>query len=140
MSAEHHDDELVPEQTEGFKVGEKKTIDEYQQLGMCLYCDFSIYHLHSLPSFHARKHNPTFGHLSIRIWKGLDHWKRPYLLPRTRTTLERCFLSKVADSVWSINTSRLLPSLTLLKAILHCPFYVFVATAVLSYSSTLSNR
>ncbi|GAB7350657.1 hypothetical protein MBLNU459_g1223t1 [Dothideomycetes sp. NU459] len=32
MSAEHHDDELVPEQTEGFKVGEKKTIDEYQQL------------------------------------------------------------------------------------------------------------
>lgn len=35
MSTEHHDDdhELVPEQTEGFKVGEKKTIDEYQQLG-----------------------------------------------------------------------------------------------------------
>jgi len=34
MSTEHHDDdhELVPEQTEGFKVGEKKTIDEYQQL------------------------------------------------------------------------------------------------------------
>ncbi|KAL1303577.1 hypothetical protein AAFC00_006944 [Neodothiora populina] len=32
MSADHHDDELVPEQTEGFKVGEKKTIDEYQQL------------------------------------------------------------------------------------------------------------
>ncbi|KAK7543316.1 hypothetical protein IWX50DRAFT_656975 [Phyllosticta citricarpa] len=27
-----HDDELTPEQTEGFKVGEKKTIDEYQQL------------------------------------------------------------------------------------------------------------
>jgi len=26
-------DELEPEQTEGFKVGEKKTIDEYQQLG-----------------------------------------------------------------------------------------------------------
>ncbi len=28
------DDELAPEQTEGFKVGEKKTIDEYQKLGM----------------------------------------------------------------------------------------------------------
>lgn len=28
------DDELVPEQTEGFKVGVNKTIDEYQQLGM----------------------------------------------------------------------------------------------------------
>jgi len=26
-------DELAPEQTEGFKVGEKKTIDEYQKLG-----------------------------------------------------------------------------------------------------------
>ncbi|OCK83661.1 E set domain-containing protein [Lepidopterella palustris CBS 459.81] len=30
--ADHHDDELVPEHTEGFKVGEKKTIEEYQQL------------------------------------------------------------------------------------------------------------
>lgn len=26
-------DELLPEQTEGFKVGEKKTIDEYHQMG-----------------------------------------------------------------------------------------------------------
>jgi len=33
MSAPHHDDhDLEPEQTEGFKVGESKTIDEYQQL------------------------------------------------------------------------------------------------------------
>ncbi|KAK4494137.1 hypothetical protein PRZ48_014435 [Zasmidium cellare] len=31
MSAPHEED-LKPEQTEGFKVGEKKTIDEYQQL------------------------------------------------------------------------------------------------------------
>jgi len=30
---DHHDD-LHAEQTEGFKVGEKKTIDEYQKLGM----------------------------------------------------------------------------------------------------------
>ncbi len=28
-----NDEELTPEQTEGFKVGEKKTIDEYQKLG-----------------------------------------------------------------------------------------------------------
>jgi hypothetical protein len=28
-----HADDLHAEQTEGFKVGEKKTIDEYQQLG-----------------------------------------------------------------------------------------------------------
>jgi hypothetical protein len=33
MASAHHDDELVPEQTEGFKVGEKKTLDEYHQLG-----------------------------------------------------------------------------------------------------------
>ena len=32
MSAPNKDD-LEPEATEGFKVGEKKTIDEYQQLG-----------------------------------------------------------------------------------------------------------
>lgn len=28
-----HDDDLVASTTEGFKVGEKKTIEEYQQLG-----------------------------------------------------------------------------------------------------------
>jgi len=32
MSTNPHDDELAVEQTEGFKVGEKKTIDEYQKL------------------------------------------------------------------------------------------------------------
>lgn len=31
MSDAH--DDLEPERTEGFKVGQKKTIDEYQQLG-----------------------------------------------------------------------------------------------------------
>ena len=31
--ASHPEDELAAEQTEGFRVGEKKTIDEYQQLG-----------------------------------------------------------------------------------------------------------
>ena len=35
MAGDHHDDDLVAEQTEGFKVGQKKTIDEYQQLGRC---------------------------------------------------------------------------------------------------------
>ena len=29
------DDDLTVQKTEGFKVGEKKTIDEYQKLGMC---------------------------------------------------------------------------------------------------------
>jgi Rho GDP-dissociation inhibitor len=32
--AEHiKEDELQPEKTEGFKVGEKKTLDEYEKLG-----------------------------------------------------------------------------------------------------------
>jgi hypothetical protein len=29
-----HEDDLVASKTEGFKVGEKKTIDEYSKLGM----------------------------------------------------------------------------------------------------------
>ena len=33
MASTTNEDELAVEQTEGFKVGEKKTIDEYQQLG-----------------------------------------------------------------------------------------------------------
>lgn len=35
-------DDLTPEQTEGFKVGEKKTIDEYQKLGKSLEDLFSF--------------------------------------------------------------------------------------------------
>jgi Rho GDP-dissociation inhibitor len=33
MAGDHHEEELTPEQTAGFKVGEKKTLDEYKQLG-----------------------------------------------------------------------------------------------------------
>jgi Rho GDP-dissociation inhibitor len=32
--ADRHDDDLAPSKTEGFKVGEKKTLDEYAKLGM----------------------------------------------------------------------------------------------------------
>jgi Rho GDP-dissociation inhibitor len=32
-AADFNDDELRPETTAGFKVGEKKTLEEYQQLG-----------------------------------------------------------------------------------------------------------
>ena len=32
-SEQHHEDELKPEQTAGFKVAEKKTIEEYHKLG-----------------------------------------------------------------------------------------------------------
>lgn len=33
MSAQNNDQDLLPEQTEGFKVGEKKTMDQINQLG-----------------------------------------------------------------------------------------------------------
>jgi hypothetical protein len=38
MSNALGNEDLVPEQTEGFKVGEKKTIDEYQKLGESTIC------------------------------------------------------------------------------------------------------
>lgn len=31
--ASHNEDELAPSTTEGFKLGEKKTVDEYAKLG-----------------------------------------------------------------------------------------------------------
>lgn len=31
--ADRHDDDLAASKTEGFKVGEKKTLQEYQELG-----------------------------------------------------------------------------------------------------------
>lgn len=34
IMASHGEHDLLPEQTEGFKVGEKKTMDEYDKLGM----------------------------------------------------------------------------------------------------------
>lgn len=35
---DHHEDDLAASKTEGFKVGEKKTIEEYTQLGMLTIC------------------------------------------------------------------------------------------------------
>lgn len=34
--ADRHEDDLTASKTEGFKVGEKKTLQEYQELGMFL--------------------------------------------------------------------------------------------------------
>lgn len=39
-----HTEDLEPEQTEGFKVGEKKTIDEYQQLGTSSLFPLPLHH------------------------------------------------------------------------------------------------
>jgi hypothetical protein len=42
--ASHGEQDLLPDQTEGFKVGEKKTLDEYKNMGkrefacICKYC------------------------------------------------------------------------------------------------------
>jgi len=38
-----NDDELKPEETEGFKVGEKKTIEEYHKLGKCQSTTFFLH-------------------------------------------------------------------------------------------------
>lgn len=36
MASSGHNEELLPEQTEGYKVGEKRTLDEYHQMGMLI--------------------------------------------------------------------------------------------------------
>jgi hypothetical protein len=57
-----HDDDLVASKTEGFKVGEKKTLEEYQQLGM--YHTFSsllfYIELHTLSRPLPRQHSVSF--------------------------------------------------------------------------------
>ena len=42
MADKPHEDELAVDKTEGFKLGEKKTIDEYQQLGMIQQLSLSL--------------------------------------------------------------------------------------------------
>lgn len=44
---DHHEDDLAASKTEGFKVGEKKTIEEYKQLGMFTIC--TVPGIHPLP-------------------------------------------------------------------------------------------
>jgi hypothetical protein len=43
MASAGNEQELLPDQTEGFKVGEKKTIDEYHALGMLVLIYFVTY-------------------------------------------------------------------------------------------------
>lgn len=59
--ASSQDNDLIPEQTEGFKVGEKKTIDEYKQMGM--YSTLRRCSSDILP--HASKHICTFNGLFL---------------------------------------------------------------------------
>lgn len=65
MASASNDQELLPEQTEGFKVGEKKTMDEYNKLGECAFGLGSdqkfVYHISNVPSISifylfSRKH------------------------------------------------------------------------------------
>jgi hypothetical protein len=59
MASSSNEQDLLPDQTEGFKVGEKKTMDEYHKLGMWL-SHFSEYYYLSLCLFSAR-----FGYLLV---------------------------------------------------------------------------
>jgi hypothetical protein len=47
---DHHDDDLAAQKTEGFKVGEKKTLQEYQELGKLCAFDSLIALLDRSPS------------------------------------------------------------------------------------------
>lgn len=60
-----HQDELAAEKTEGFKVGEKKTLQEYQELGMLslpflpangIWHLYLIYHSSSPPFHYSNVH------------------------------------------------------------------------------------
>lgn len=42
--ASRHEDDLAPSKTEGFKVGEKKTLDEYAKLGTSMVCRTSSFY------------------------------------------------------------------------------------------------
>jgi hypothetical protein len=47
MADKIHEDELKVEKTEGFKVGEKKTLDEYLKLGMFRMSIVQVSHIRS---------------------------------------------------------------------------------------------
>lgn len=52
--SEQHDDDLAPSKTEGFKVGEKKTVEEYQKLGVSCPVDSHLQRLQAGGSSHYR--------------------------------------------------------------------------------------
>lgn len=53
-------DDLAATKTEGFKVGEKKTLQEYQELGMFLFIYFLVSMLAQSPSLLVSSlHNPA---------------------------------------------------------------------------------
>lgn len=52
---EHHEDDLTASKTEGFKVGEKKTLQEYQELG-----EFHHKHLTFPIPVHPTSTEPVF--------------------------------------------------------------------------------
>jgi hypothetical protein len=45
MASSANDQELLPEQTEGYKVGEKRTLDEYNKMGTLTFASYnSLYY------------------------------------------------------------------------------------------------
>ena len=51
--ASHGEDDLQASTTEGFKVGEKKTVEEYAKLGECMKLSFRTTGLHPLSYPHT---------------------------------------------------------------------------------------
>ena len=59
--ASQGEDDLQASMTEGFKVGEKKTVEEYAKLGECMklrFCERHTFHPLSYPPFNEKK-NPV---------------------------------------------------------------------------------
>ncbi len=61
MASSSNEQDLLPDQTEGFKVGEKKTMDEYNKLGMW-HSHFSVCYSLSLCLFSV-----LFGYLLVLV-------------------------------------------------------------------------
>ena len=74
--ASHGEDDLVASKTEGFKVGEKKTVEEYAKLGETLYFHFEmLVLLASIPISRVRRRLPAA--IQQSSWKASEMMLEP---------------------------------------------------------------
>lgn len=98
--ASQGEDDLQASTTEGFKVGEKKTVEEYAKLGECMKLSFWTTDLHSLSQLRS---NLQFIMPSLRRIKSVQDL---YIMLDNLMPLKRCQLSYYdaedlfAGSIW----------------------------------------
>jgi len=78
--ADHHDDDLAATKTEGFKVGEKKTLQEYQELGEFLLNStlppFNLNTIHIITTVYLTPHCLTFNQpYTDKDDEAMNRWK-----------------------------------------------------------------